>query len=203
MDSIDFSTERQAILASIVTAGLRPTDEDWEDLISGIEEVFESVSISRTRSAYRLKGHAARYDSIDEVDLFFRDFWDERDGRLDEVYFDEKPSDYESRNKLFQRDGSSFQDEIQEEWFLVITRAFSKSIKNVDRKIQNRIQSAIDEIASDPISPKGNTIRPLANDRKGLWRYRIGSYRLIYAPIERDRKVLLLKFSSRGQAYAV
>lgn len=91
--------------------------------------------------------------------------------------------------------------ETPPDWFIGITSNFSKSIKKADKKIQGRILEAIARITSDPISPSGNTIKRLSGEKDGMWRYRIGDYRIIYYPDKNTKHILLLSFSPRGSAY--
>ena len=78
---------------------------------------------------------------------------------------------------------------------------FCKSTRGIDRKIQSRVFEAMLQISRDPITSKGDTVQPLASGMKGLWRYRIGDFRLIYCPDTGKRHVTLLEFGSRGSAY--
>lgn len=87
------------------------------------------------------------------------------------------------------------------EWTIALSDEFIKSIKTVDKKIQGRILVAIGEICESPLTPKGDTIKPLSRKKAGLWRYRIGSYRLIYQPHTANRYIILLSFEPRGSVY--
>ena len=86
-------------------------------------------------------------------------------------------------------------------WFLGMTAEFMTDIGPVDKKLQGRILGALTEIARDPITPKGDTLKHLTGGLKNCWRYRIGDYRLIYSPNSETGNVALLSFSSRGSAY--
>jgi mRNA-degrading endonuclease RelE of RelBE toxin-antitoxin system len=61
--------------------------------------------------------------------------------------------------------------------------------------------AALADISRKPTIIKGDTIKPLSGDLKGLWRYRIGDYRLVYRPDETYQKVTLIAFDSRGSIY--
>ncbi len=87
------------------------------------------------------------------------------------------------------------------EWYVGMTSDFTKAVSKIDRKLQGRILDAIAQITSAPVTPVGNTVKPLADDMKGMWRYRIGDYRLIYRPDETSKHILLLTFAARGGAY--
>ena len=88
------------------------------------------------------------------------------------------------------------------DWYLGISDEFTKAIQGIDRKLQGRILEAINYISRNPTSPKGDTVKPLTADLKGLWRYRIGDYRLLYFPDNRSKRIVLVTFTSRGSAYA-
>ena len=86
-------------------------------------------------------------------------------------------------------------------WLFAFSEQFSKSIKRVDKKLKGRILEAIGDICRNPTTAKGNTTRPLTGEHSGLWRYRVGDYRLIYEPDNQNHRVTLLTFSPRGGAY--
>ena len=87
------------------------------------------------------------------------------------------------------------------EWFIGMSDEFTKSINKIDAKVRGRILQAISNIVKAPVTQKGNTVKPLTGEKKGLWRYRIGDYRLIYQPDLSSRHILLLSFSARSGAY--
>jgi mRNA-degrading endonuclease RelE of RelBE toxin-antitoxin system len=82
-----------------------------------------------------------------------------------------------------------------------MTNEFVKNIQGMDKQLQGRIMEAITSILQYPTEPKGDTKKPLSTGRKGLWRYRIGDYRLVYLPEPAARQVTLIAFASRGQIY--
>jgi mRNA interferase RelE/StbE len=87
------------------------------------------------------------------------------------------------------------------EWRLGFTPTFQKSIKRVDKALQGRVLDAIIALSKQPMAAHGDTIKPLEGDFEGLWRYRIGDYRLVYQLDVAARTVVLLYFSARGSAY--
>lgn len=86
-------------------------------------------------------------------------------------------------------------------WYVGITDEFRKNTRDIDRKLQGRILQAIHDIITRPTVPRGNTVKPLTGELKGLWRYRIGNYRLVNRPDTGNRQVVLVTFVSRGRAY--
>ena len=87
------------------------------------------------------------------------------------------------------------------DWYIGFSHEFVKSIAKIDRKKQGRILEALGKIASAPTEVSGDTIKPLTGDLAGLWRCRMGDDRLIYFPDIQSKKVVLISFGSRGDAY--
>lgn len=86
-------------------------------------------------------------------------------------------------------------------WSVAFTPTFRKSVAGVDKKLQGRVLVAIAELSETPNTVHGDTMRPLVGEFKGLWRYRVGDYRLVYEPRQENRLVILLEFAARGGAY--
>jgi mRNA interferase RelE/StbE len=86
-------------------------------------------------------------------------------------------------------------------WKIAFTAAFSKAIVAADRSMQGRVLLALAELACDPATPRGDTVKPLAGAKQGLWRYRLGDFRLVYEPQSADQMVVLLDFAARGGVY--
>ena len=61
--------------------------------------------------------------------------------------------------------------------------------------------NAIVEICTDPVSPRGNTIKRLTGEMSGYWRYRLGDFRLVYRP-DKDRLIVYCyRLAPRGGVY--
>jgi mRNA interferase RelE/StbE len=86
-------------------------------------------------------------------------------------------------------------------WLIAMSNDFVKAIECIDRKLQGRILEALAEISKDPITVKGDTMKPLSRELDGLWRYRLGDYRLVYQPLPERMEILLVNFASRGSVY--
>lgn len=86
-------------------------------------------------------------------------------------------------------------------WGFGLSDAFNKHVQKLDAKLRGRILSCIIDITKDPMTPKGDTIKPLEGDKKGLWRYREGDYRIIYLPDKSKHQVTLMDVDSRGEIY--
>ena len=86
-------------------------------------------------------------------------------------------------------------------WSIAFTPTFLKSMSGVDKNMQGRILIALAQLSKEPIALQGDTIKPLDGSLKGLWRFRIGDYRLVYEPRENSKLVVLVDFASRGGVY--
>ena len=80
------------------------------------------------------------------------------------------------------------------------TLRFDREFKKLDRFTQRMLKAWIEKHLIDCENPRAYG-KPLVADRKGLWRYRIGDYRMICA-IEDDRLVILaLSVGHRSSVY--
>lgn len=88
------------------------------------------------------------------------------------------------------------------EWSIGMSSTFRKSIAHLDKNLQGRALEALAVLCDAPLTPRSDTVRRLEGDLIGFWRYRIGDYRLIYHPIVARKTIILVEFTSRGEAYA-
>ena len=80
------------------------------------------------------------------------------------------------------------------------TARFDKKFKKLDKYTQRMLKAWIDKKLVNCDNPRQHG-KGLTANRSGLWRYRIGDYRLI-AEIEDDRVVILiLTFGHRRNVY--
>lgn len=86
-------------------------------------------------------------------------------------------------------------------WLLGVTEAFQKHVKKYDAKLRGRILTCMMDVIKDPVTPKGDTVKPLEGDKKGLWRYREGDYRIVYYPDKSKNQVTFMDVDSRGEIY--
>lgn len=87
------------------------------------------------------------------------------------------------------------------DWYVGFSTEFVKSIANVDKNRRAKLLEVIGQIAAAPTSPHGDTVKPLAGNMTGLWRFRIGDDRLIYKPNVETKKIVLVSFGPRGEIY--
>jgi mRNA interferase RelE/StbE len=71
-------------------------------------------------------------------------------------------------------------------------------LKKIDRQTKKKIIARVkDYLSKDPISMG----KPLKGIFKGLYRYRYGSYRIIYAIDRRSVVILILRIADRKDVY--
>ncbi len=87
------------------------------------------------------------------------------------------------------------------DWFVGFSTEFLKCISKIDKTQKACLLEAIGKIAEAPITPRGDTVKPLTGDHSGLWRFRIGEDRLIYMPSADSKRVVLISFAARGGIY--
>lgn len=78
-------------------------------------------------------------------------------------------------------------------WYIAVTEDFLNAVKGIDSKLQDCILKAIRFLADTP-EKSGNDIKLLQNELRGLWQYKIESYRLIYYPDHNRKYIFLLSF---------
>jgi mRNA interferase RelE/StbE len=85
-------------------------------------------------------------------------------------------------------------------WRIEITRTAARQITKLDHAAQKSIQHFLRErltIASDP----RQWGKPLRGEKRGLWRYRVGDYRLICDIQDEKITILVLELGHRKDVY--
>jgi len=73
-----------------------------------------------------------------------------------------------------------------------------EDLRSLDRKTQKKIIERIREyLPEDPVGLG----KPLKGIFKGLYRYRYGSYRIIYAIDQREEAIMILRIGDRKDVY--
>ena len=83
---------------------------------------------------------------------------------------------------------------------LVFSEQIRKQIKKLDNATYTLLKKYIEKHLLNTSNPKKQG-KPLTKDKKGLWRYRIGSYRLIVQIKDKELIILALDFEHRSQIY--
>lgn len=73
---------------------------------------------------------------------------------------------------------------------LIFSKDFQKIFKKLDSSVQKLVASYIKHNLENTDDPRKHG-KALIGDRKGLWRYRIGNYRLI-VEIQDDKLIILI-----------
>jgi mRNA interferase RelE/StbE len=85
-------------------------------------------------------------------------------------------------------------------WRVEFTPAAAKQLRKLDRQNAGRIAAYLQEVVFNCSHPRERG-KGLTANRSGLWRYRVGDYRVI-CEMEEDRLlVLVVRVAHRSQAY--
>lgn len=79
---------------------------------------------------------------------------------------------------------------------IIFRNPAKKFLKKLDKNIQGKIISKIDQLASRPRIGK-----PLTGNLKGLWRLRYDQYRIIYKIKEEELTIFVLDIGNRDNIY--
>ncbi len=85
-------------------------------------------------------------------------------------------------------------------WTIEITRTAEKQIKKLNRPAQQSIVRFLRERLHSADNPR-QWGKPLHGDKRGLWRYRVGDYRLICEIQDEKITVLVLEVAHRKDVY--
>jgi mRNA interferase RelE/StbE len=85
-------------------------------------------------------------------------------------------------------------------WRIEITRTATKQITKLDRQGQKAILKFLRERLSSAENPRQWGVA-LQGDKRGLWRYRVGDYRLICDIQDEKVTVLVLELGHRKDVY--
>ena len=83
---------------------------------------------------------------------------------------------------------------------LIYSKDFQKIFKKLDSSVQKLVASYIKHNLENTDNPR-NHGKALIGDKKGLWRYRIGNYRLIVEIQDNKLIILILTFGHRKDIY--
>jgi mRNA interferase RelE/StbE len=85
-------------------------------------------------------------------------------------------------------------------WRIEITRTAEKQITKLDRAAQTSIVKFLREKLQPAPDPR-SLGKPLHGDKQGLWRYRVGDYRIVCDIQEERITVLVLRVAHRKDVY--
>lgn len=84
-------------------------------------------------------------------------------------------------------------------WRVTWTRTAEKYYLRMDKEYQEKVQEAVRELEVDPLSSKN--VRRLHGELEGLYRYRVGRFRMVFRIVGEAREVRVLAIASRGDVY--
>ena len=80
---------------------------------------------------------------------------------------------------------------------IVITSSAEKDLRRLDRSIKNRVTVAILALADDPRPPGCIKVK----SEEGVWRIRVGEYRVAYTVDDQAKVVTVVRVGPRGDFY--
>lgn len=87
----------------------------------------------------------------------------------------------------------------EEIWDIVLTKPADKAYDKTPKNIRHRLDKCFKELEKNPRS--GSHIMPLTGQLKGLYRARVGDWRVIYQIVSEKRTVEIIAILPRGDAY--
>jgi mRNA interferase RelE/StbE len=89
----------------------------------------------------------------------------------------------------------------QSKWTVFATPKFKRSLNKISKKDTDQVIKHLIKIMVEPRQVLGSRCKPLSNDKKGLWRYRIGKYRVLYEPDAKEMELIFLDIGTRSNVY--
>ena len=87
----------------------------------------------------------------------------------------------------------------KETWEVVLTKPAEKVYDKSPRDMRQRLSNCFEELEENPFH--GGNVKPLTGKLKGLYRYRVGDWRVIYRIIKEKMFVEIIAILPRGNAY--
>ena len=85
-------------------------------------------------------------------------------------------------------------------WIVSFEPRALRELKKLDRSTQNHMVQFLQERIAGSHNPR-DFGKPLTGDKVGLWRYRIGRYRVVCRIEDAQRAVLVLRIAHRKDVY--
>jgi mRNA interferase RelE/StbE len=89
--------------------------------------------------------------------------------------------------------------EKKEAWEIILTKPAEKVYDKSNKEVRRRLNKSFEKLEINPLY--GNNIKPLTGELKGLLRYRVGDWRVIYILFEEKKVVEIIAILPRGNAY--
>lgn len=85
-------------------------------------------------------------------------------------------------------------------WKIEYAESVQKDIRKIDAQQRKRIREFLEDKVANLEDPR-MLGKALTGSFSGLWRYRIGSYRIITHIEDRDVRILVVKMAHRKEVY--
>ena len=85
------------------------------------------------------------------------------------------------------------------QWKIIWTKSARNYYLKMDKEYQDRFQEAVMELQMSPFP--GKNVKRLHGELEGLYRYRVGRFRMVFRIFEEMREVCILAIASRGDVY--
>ena len=85
-------------------------------------------------------------------------------------------------------------------WKIKYLKSIQKEVKRITKKDQNKIQKYLEEYIAELDDPRSQG-KPLKGALSELWRYRVGSYRIICQINDNAVTVLVVRIGHRKEVY--
>jgi|LSQX01.2.fsa_nt_gb mRNA interferase RelE/StbE len=79
------------------------------------------------------------------------------------------------------------------------TKRARRQVLKLDPRLQERVEAAVDSLVHWPV--EGKSVRPLKGQLEGLYRMRVGDYRVILAVDEERGIISVREIGHRGSIY--
>ncbi len=85
-------------------------------------------------------------------------------------------------------------------WKIDYAESVQKDVRKLDAQERKRIRDFIEIKVANLEDPR-SLGKPLSGSLSGLWRYRVGSYRIIASIEDLDIRILVVKIAHRKEVY--
>ena len=86
-------------------------------------------------------------------------------------------------------------------WEILVSGPFKKAFRKLAREVQNELLPSLEAILLNPLNSSLGKCKPLSHDKKGLWRYRVGDYRVLYSPLKNRNLIIFIDVTTRDKVY--
>jgi len=85
------------------------------------------------------------------------------------------------------------------QWRVIWTRSARNYYLKMDEEYRDKVRKAVGELEKDPFSSQN--VKPLHGELEGLYRYRVGRFRMVFRVIMDPGEVRIIAIASRGSIY--